>query len=226
MKKISLILFVVIGLNVQAQRSLEKELAYRDQKVEVDLTFASNIEVKTWNKSTIKVEASVETEDKKYTEMYDLEVRSNSSKIEIGSNAKELFRAHRKEHDKDHSDLEHQFNYTLFVPEDVKMDLSSVTGSVISQFLQGDIKIDLVTGNINIEKFQGHLDLKSVTGKINLPVKESSYSAKTVMGTIHGNPDPEAERRSKFIGEEVIKDLNGSKNRLTLNTVTGDIYLN
>ncbi len=226
MKKLSLLVLTVFSLNVQAQKTLEKEVTYRDQSIEAELTFASAIEVKTWNKSAIKIEASVETEDKKYTEMYELEVKSNGSTIEISSNAKDLFEAYRDEHSRTYSDLEHEFNYTLFVPENVKLELSSVTGSVSSEFLQGDIRIDLVTGNVDIEKFKGHLDLKSVTGKINLPVEDSSYSAKTVMGTIHGNPDPGAEKKVKFIGEEVFRDVKDSQNRLTLNTVTGDIYLN
>lgn len=226
MKKFSLLLLTVISLNVQAQKTLEKEIAYGQQIIAADLTFASAIEVKTWNKPAIKIEASIETEDKKYTEMYELEVKSNGATIEISSNAKDLFEAYREEHSSRYSDLKHEFNYTLFVPEDVKLEVTSVTGSVFSEFLQGDIHIDLVTGNADIENFKGHLDLKSVTGKINLPVKDSSYSAKTVMGTIHGNSDPEAEKKIKFIGEEINRYLKDSRNRLILNTVTGDIYLN
>lgn len=226
MKKLSLLLLVMIGLNVQAQKTVEKEIAYREQSVAADLTFASAIEIKTWNKSAIKIEASVETEDKKYTERYELEVKSNDSTIEISSNAKDLFEDYRDEHSRRYSDLEHEFNYILYVPKDVKLKLSSVTGSVSSEFLQGDIRMDLVTGNADIKTFKGHLDLQSVTGKINLPVKDSSYSAKTVMGTIHGNPEPGAERKTKFVGEEVFRDLKSSRNRLTLKTVTGDIFLN
>ena len=226
MKKLALILFVFVGLTAQAQRNVEKEVAYKDQPVQVDLAFASEIEMKTWNRQLIKIEASVQTEEEKYTEMYELEIKASDSKIIIGSNTKEIFEAHRKASSGWYNDLEHEFNYTLFVPEGVKLELASITGSVTSQFLQGNIRMDLVTGNINIEKFKGELDLKSVTGKIDLPVKDSSYSAKTVMGSIHGNQDPKAERKSKFVGEEVNRDLQGSQNRLTLNTVTGDIYLN
>lgn len=42
---------------------MEKEVAYREQSVEADLTFASDIEKKTWNKSVIRIEASVESGD-------------------------------------------------------------------------------------------------------------------------------------------------------------------
>lgn len=224
MKNLSFILFVFIGLNMQAQKQLEKEVAYQGQEVKIDLDFASDIEMKTWKKSAIKVVASVQTEDEKYTEMYELEVNSSDSHIEIGSNSKEIFETHREEHPDFGNDLNHEFDYTLYVPEGVELNLRSITGSVASEFLQGDFKIDLVIGDIKIEEFKGNLDLKTVTGKLNLPVKDSSYSAKTVLGQING--DPTAERKNGIVGKEAMMDLRDTENRLTLATVTGDIYLN
>lgn len=225
MKNLSILLVLLISLNVQAQKKVEKEVSYGGQQVVVDLDFASDIEMKTWKKSAIKIVASVKTEEEKYTEMYELEVNSNDSRIEIGSNSKELFEAHKDENGGWNNDLDHEFNYTLFVPEGVELELSSITGNVTSESLQGDIKIELVVGNVDIRKFSGSLELSSVTGKINLPVKDSSYTAKTVMGNIHGN-DPAAEKKKGFIGQEVIKDLSNARNQLTLSTVTGDIFLN
>ncbi len=224
MKRMSLILFVLIGLNVQAQKNIEKEVAYKGQPVSVELSFASDIEMNTWNKSFIKIEAIVDTEEKKYAEQYDLQVNSSDSGIKITSNMKDIIKDYHDEFGQ-RNDLKQEVRYTLFVPEGVALDLSSVTGNVTSESLHGDFKIDLVVGSIDIKKFKGSLNLNSVTGKLNLPVKDSSYSAKTVMGDIHGN-DPDAEIKKGFVGQEMIKDLRNSENNLTLSTVTGDIYLN
>ncbi len=224
MKTLSLLLFVLLIVNVQPEKKLEKEVAYRGQQVVADLDFASNIGVKTWKRSAIKIVASVKVEDEKYRNMYELKVNSSDSSIEICSNSAELIEAYHDEFGQ-RNDLKQKINYILFVPEEVEMELSSVTGSLTSEFLQGNIRIDLVVGDVHIEKFEGNLELRSVTGKIDLPVHDSSYKAKTVMGNIHGN-DPAAERKKGFVGQEVIKDLQDSKNRLTLNTVTGDIFLN
>lgn len=223
MKNLSLLLIVLFCLNVQAQKKVEKEVAYQGQQVVVDLDFASDIEMRSWKNPAIKVVASVKSEDEKYTDMYELEVNSGDSKIEIGSNSADLLQAYHDEFGQG-NDLEQEINYILFVPEGVHLELSSITGSVTSEFLQGDIKIELVVGNVDIEKFKGNLDLNSVTGKIKLPVKDSSYKAKTVMGNIHGN-DPAAETSKGFVGQEVVRDLKNSDNQLTLSTVTGDIYL-
>ncbi|WP_156879176.1 DUF4097 family beta strand repeat-containing protein [Salinimicrobium xinjiangense] len=224
MKTLSLLLFVLLIVNVQPEKKLEKEVAYKGQQVIADLDFASDIELKTWKKSAIKIVASVKMEDEKYKELYELKLNSSDSNIEICSNSVELIEAYHDEFGK-RNDLKQEINYTLFVPEGVEMELSSITGSLTSEFLQGNIRIDLVVGDVNIEKFKGNLELKSVTGKIDLPVKDSSYKAKTVMGNIHGY-DPAAARKKGLVGQEVTKDLQDSENQLSLSTVTGDIYLN
>jgi DUF4097 and DUF4098 domain-containing protein YvlB len=224
MKKLALTLIVLIGLNAQAQRNVEKEVAYKGQPVTVEFAFASDIEMKTWNRSAIRIEASVDTEEKKYTEQYELQVNSSNSNIEISSNMKELLEGYNVQFG-NRNELKQEIFYTLYVPKGVELELSSVTGSVASKSLKGDFKIDLVVGDVDIKKFEGTLDLNSVTGKLNLPVKNSSYSAKTVMGDIHGN-DPAAEKKKGFIGQEMIKELQNSKNKVTLTTVTGNIYLN
>lgn len=223
MKTLSLLLLVLIIVNVQPEKKVEKEVAYKGQQVVADLDFASDIKVKTWKKLAVKIVASVKMEDEKYKDMYELKMNSNDSKIEICSNTGDLLEAYHDEFGR-RNDLKQEINYTLFVPEGVEMELSSVTGSLTSKFLQGNIKIALVVGDVNIEKFKGQLDVESVTGKIKLPVKDSSYKAQTVMGNIHGN-DPEAEKKKGFVGQEMIKELQNSQNQLTLSTITGDIYL-
>ena len=224
MKKLVLILFVFIGLNAQAQRNVEKEVAYNGQPVTVEFAFATDIEMKTWNRSAIRIEASVNTEDKKYTEQYELQVNSSDSKIEISSNMKELLEGYHVQFGQ-RNDLKQEIYYTLYVPKGVELELSSVTGSLTSEFLQGNFKLDLVVGNVNIEKFKGKLELNSVAGTIHLPVKNSSYKVKTVMGNIY-NKDSGATKEKGFVGQEVFKELQNSQSQLSLSTVTGNIYLN
>jgi hypothetical protein len=224
MKTFSLLLFVLLIVNVQPDKKVEKEVAYKGQQVVADLDFASDIEVKTWKNPAIKIVASVKIEDEKYKDMYELKVNSNNSKIEICSNSAELIDAYHDEFGQ-RNDLKQEINYTLFVPEGVKMELSSITGSLNSEFLQGDFKLDLVVGDVNIEKFKGNLELDAVTGKIKLPVKNSSYKVKTVMGNIYNN-DSGATKKKGFVGQEMFKDLQNSQSQLTLSTVTGDVYLN
>lgn len=225
MKKFILAIILFSGLAVQAQKKFQKEIRFQKQPVEVDLALATSIEFKTWNKPLIQVDASIKTEDPKDAEKYKLEVREESGVIKIVSNSKEIFR------DKECDELvfnttnEADLNYVIYVPEDIKLEVSSIVGNVTSGYLKGDIEINLVTGNINIEKFEGDLDLRTVTGKISLPAKGSSFHATTVMGKIRADDDLKVEKKDQFLGEEIAFTLDGSRNNLKLETVTGDIVL-
>lgn len=223
MGKIISVLILLAGLNLQAQKKVEKEVHYEGQQLTVELNFASDIIVKTWDREAIKIIASVQTADPKYTERFELTVEESNSELQLGSNTQDLFESFKDEYGHE-KNLNHEFNYTLYVPKNVQMNLKSITGNLDSEFLQGKINVDLVTGDIKIKKLQGSFDLHSVTGKIYLPVNDSSYSAKTVMGKIHG--DKNVEIKKGFIGQEVVMNFDNSKNNLNLSTVTGDIYLN
>ena len=226
MKNLIIALVMLAGINLQAQKLVEKEVNYRGESVKADLDLASDIELRTWNKSSILVKASVETEKPEDTEDFELLVKKNGSNIEIASNSKELFNAAEGDGlvvNRDHNNFE--INYIIYVPEGVELDLSSITGNLSSEYLEGKISVQLVTGDIEIKKFKGDLELKTVTGKIDLPAKDTSFKAKTVMGEIYANADPNLVKESGFVGQEIRLDLKESKNRLLLNTVTGDIDL-
>jgi hypothetical protein len=225
MKKFILTIILFSGLAVQAQKKFQKEIKFQEQPVEVDLALASSITFKTWNNSSVKVDASILTEEPKDAEKYELEVKEEAGIIRIISNSEKIFK------DKECEELvinrinEVDLNYVIFVPENIQLEVSSIIGNVTSEYLKGDIEINLVTGNINIEKFAGDLDLTTVTGKISLPAKDSSFNATTVMGKISAADDLKAEKKDQFLGEEIALNLKGSKNHLNLKTVTGDIVL-
>lgn len=225
MKNLVVAFLVFTSFSLNAQKLVEKQVDYQGENVEIKLDLASNIEVETWDKSAILVKASVETEDPKHIKKFDLLVTRKGSGLEIASNSKELFKMAGDDNLVINEDDEFEINYTIYLPKGVQLDLSSITGNLISEYLEGDIAIELITGNIEIKKFEGDLKLKTVTGKINLPAKNTSFQAETVMGEIYANADPNLVKEERFVGQEMRLDLGETKNRLTLNTVTGDIYL-
>ena len=186
---------------------------------------ANSIEIRTWNKDLIQVEASAETEDRRDSEKFDIQIEKDRSGIRITSNSREIFELDKDDRLIVNGNEDFEFNYTVYVPEGVELEVSSILGKVTSKFLKGDITVEVVTGDIEIKEFEGELRLKSVTGKISLPVKEVSFSAETVMGEIYAHSDPRLQKKNSFIGQEIRLDLEKNPNRLNLKTVTGDIYL-
>lgn len=229
MKKLLFLLFLITSFGLTAQREFKKEIDYNNELVEVDLRFASDIKIKTWDKSGIKVEASVALEEEEYYEMFDLKIASDDSRISISSNSEEIFKAHHENKTvilKYSDGLDHEFNYTLYVPKGVNLKVSSITANVTSDFLVGNIAVNLVSGDIDIKKYSGDLKLKSVAGKIDVNYKDASLKAKTLTGEIYARNELKLEKKKSFIGQEIENQLVDSGNSLTLDTVSGDIYLN
>lgn len=231
MKQFIIALLFFTAVSLSAQKQVEKEINYEGQPVEMEFQFASSIEFISWDKPTIQVKAVVETEEEKYTDMFELNVKENSSKISISSNSRDIFQAHQKDEGKLNiavlysEGLEHNFDYKVYLPTDVKLNISSITGSIASDSFEGNIKAELVNGDIEIKKFKGDLDLKTINGKIELPSQNTSIAANTVIGHIHTKSNLKEFRKDKFVGEEVKLVSNDSDNHLKLHTINGDIFL-
>ncbi|MGM0934872.1 MAG: hypothetical protein ACQEWD_15660, partial [Bacteroidota bacterium] len=227
-----IILFVFASINIQAQKNIKKETAFNDQTIDVDLDFASSIEIITWDQPTIQVVAKVKTQDPKYTELFRVELREENHTVFITSNSKDVLQAYQKDQELPDigviytNGLDHEFNYQLMVPKNVKLNISSITGEIISNYVKGNIAVDLVNGNIKIKQFEGDLKLDTVNGRIELPGKDSSVIAKTVIGRIETTEELAFHHKENFIGEEVSLENESSQNSMELNTVNGTIVLN
>jgi len=232
MKNLLLILIAFASFNIQAQKNIEKEAPFNNQVIDVDLDFASSIEIITWDEPTIQVKAAIKTQDPKYTELFEIEFRDANHTLYITSNSKDVFKAYQE--DRELPDvgiiysqgLDHEFNYQLMVPKGVKLNLSSITGDISSEYLSGEIKVDLVSGNIKIQEFDGNLNSDTVNGRIELPGNDSSLVAKTVIGQIQTTGELAVIRKEKFIGQEISLKNDNSKNSMRLNTVNGTIIIN
>ena len=52
-----------ISLSLNAQKIIEKNIDYKNRTIDLDVKFASKIEVKTWDKATVYFKADINTMD-------------------------------------------------------------------------------------------------------------------------------------------------------------------
>ena len=94
MKKFIYTLFLGLTLvSLNAQKVVEKTFNYSNQFIDLDVKFASDIEVKTWDRSTVYFKADITTEEGKYLDLYQLDIQESSGSISITSEAEDLFKA-------------------------------------------------------------------------------------------------------------------------------------
>jgi len=235
MKKLIITAFVgLASLTLSAQKVIEKSFDYSGQSIDLEVKFASEIEVKTWDKSTVYFKAELNTKDGKYLDLYQLDIDENTSSIDIESNAIPLFEAFQDEWDRNHPNSKHrgymeddtyEFNNVLYVHKGATFKVSSINGDLTSDIIEGDFTADLINGDIDIKKYNGDMNLQTINGEIDLVMKNSSLVAETIHGQIYADEDMSLIVSDRYVGQKVEGSFDNATYRLRLNTINGNMYL-
>jgi len=235
MKKLtSILLLGLISLTTNAQKIIEKNIDYNNQFIDVEVKFASLIEVKTWDKNTVYLKASIYTDDPKFQDLHKIKFNENSSLISIESKAEPVFEAYRKDCIKNNPNRKRycyntgdltEFNYTLYVPKNARFKISSINGDLKSEVIEGEFEADLINGDIEIAKYSGELDLSTINGEIDLKMSNVKMVAETIHGDIYADEKLKFNATDRHVGQKISGSLGNASNRLKLNTINGNMYL-
>lgn len=247
MKNLLATLFLgIVSFTVHAQRVIEKDVVYNNQYINVEVPFASEIELKTWNRPDIYIKANLTTEDGKYLDLYELDIEESSNRIDIVSKAEDLFKKYQEDYEKQNPNreknirnnyaisknslvvydgMEYTFDYTIYIPEGAEFKLSSINGNLNSEIINGDFTADLINGNIDIKEYSGDMELKTINGEINLSVGDSYVTAETIHGNIYADEKLEFTSEDRMVGQQVESKNKNGASRLQLSTVNGNMYL-
>ncbi len=242
---IATLLFVIVSLTVNAQRVIEKNIDYKNQVINIEIPFASEIELKTWNKPNIYFKANLTTGDSKYLDLYELDIKESSNRIDIVSKAEELFKKYQQDYrkqnpDKDkssgskitysgdviiHDGIKYKFDYVIYIPEGADFKLSSINGNLNSEVINGNFTADLINGNIDIKEYSGDMKLNTINGEINVTVGNSRMTAETIHGNIYADEKIEFTSEKRMVGQQIQTTNSNGRSSLKLNTINGNMYL-
>ncbi|PRX57157.1 hypothetical protein [Flagellimonas meridianipacifica] len=221
----------LLALTVKGQKIIEKNINYTGQTISLEVKFASEIEVKTWDKSTIYFKADIQTDQGKYLDLYSLDVNESNGYVSISSEAKQVFKAFHKEREQSgrkryyYTDDMYEFNYVLYVPKNATFRVESINGSLNAEIIDGNFTADLINGDIEIKKYEGDLDLKTINGEIDLSVGKSNLMAETIHGQIYADEKMNLQVTDRHVGQKVMASVANATNTLRLNTINGNMYL-
>lgn len=227
---ITLSICFMLALSTLAQKSIEKSIPYKDQSIEFDLKFAENITLKVWDKSTIELKGTISTLGNKYLDLYKLGIDEDSSTIKIVSDPKAIFKKFNEERKGDRNNYyignnEYTEEYTLYVPKNATLKISSISGDLRADLIDGTFTADLINGNIEIGQYSGILDLSTISGEIDLKVLNTVLKAETVQGRIYADDKLSLNTADQVMGQKVSGSFDAAANSLSLKTINGNIYL-
>ena len=92
---------------------------------------------------------------------------------------------------------------------------------------KGDLVTDLISGDVTIKSYEGELRLKTISGALDVKVKKANLNAKSVTGTIYSDIEFESKSDKPYnrSGNKVSKQINGGTKPLSMETVSGNIYI-
>lgn len=233
--KYILVLALLSVVSLNAQRQVEvKESITKNQELFVNFKFAQDIKVVHGKTNEIIVKATVNIDDGEGNDTYAIKTENSAGVLKLYSDFGDYFKKrnyyYNGESKKQNCNCCHQteINYVVIVPENIKVKIKSISGSVFADTYEGDLVTDLISGDVTIKKFQGELRLKTISGVLDITVNKAKLNAKSVTGTIYSNMDFEANSSGKYSNKRnnsVLKQVNGGVNPLVMETVSGDIYI-
>ncbi len=235
MKILGTLLICVVFLNfTQAQKIIEKNIDFNNQSVDIDVKFASNIEVKTWDKPSVFFKVEIHTEDDKHQDLFTLDIKKSGSHIYIASEAEPVFKAFHEEWNKNNPNKKpryyntnkmYEFNYTIYIPKNAQFKISSINGDLKSEIIEGDFTADLINGDIDIAKYSGNFDLSTINGEIDLKMVNVNLVAETIHGDIYADEKLKFTVKDRHVGQKISGSIANGKHRVRLNTINGNMYL-
>jgi len=211
MKRLLLLLplLVALGFCAQSQKLVQKNMELRGKSVEMKLKFADTITVEAWDKNRIEVQVSVNIDENRYNDYYELKVNDQGSNLVL----EELvdFKAIHKQRGENQS-LCSEIVYKLKVPSNLEFSLNTISGQVELKGMVGKMTVHSISGFIDYavpSNCKAQLNLSTVSGNVYSDLKF----------------DEKPEKEISWIGSKHKLSFNGGTQDIALKTVSGDIYL-
>lgn len=237
-----------IGLLLTFNNLIAQKLVTKNQRsngikdVYVHAKFADNIEVKNWNKNEISVQATVNIDDNEHNDYFSLKTNTVGDSFTVKSDYGEYFKKFRsytytsRGHKKDNKDdcdcncnqSSMIINYVIYVPNNMKLKVKSISGSVVADAYVGILNLDLISGNITVKKHSKDMYLKTISGDIDIVVSDATFEAKTLSGGVYSDLDIDftSNKKNKYSGQQKVRGkIRSGSASLELRTISGDIFL-
>ena len=213
MKKLCLVtaLLLAVTCAVSAQKAIDERIEVDGQDAKMKLSFADTIKVEAWNNDYIEFHVSADIDNNEHNDYYDLKISNKAGKIEIVEEV-DFDAIKEKEGTKNLCSFETDIFYSLKVPENLNIEIETISGKIELLGCAGEMKINSISGFIDYsipEKHQARINLSTVTGEV--------YS--------NINFDDPVSSDISWVGTKQKLTLNGGNKDVELKTVSGDIFL-
>jgi hypothetical protein len=204
-------LSTMFGLAAGAQKIIEKHLGFTNKDlISLNIQIADSIRILTWNKAEVYVKTSVDINDNKDNELYQMSFDESGNTVTVLAKFKEQPAGTRRNNSNNCCCYESHIYCDVYIPENA------------------NVSVESINGNITIIGRTAAIRAKSISGFIDLsvdPARKADLRLNTITGTVYTDLAVNATRSSRSVGTKISDLVNGGGKPISLETISGDIFL-
>jgi hypothetical protein len=214
MKKLllSLILGRLFILQAGAQKIIEKHIDFSQKDlIALNIQIADSIRIITWNRNEVYVKASIDINDNKDNDLYRMTFGDSGNTVAVLAKIADHEKTNRGWNEKCNCYcMQSEIYCDIYIPENVNFSIESINA------------------NITITGKTAAVRAKSISGFIDLavdPQRKADLKLNTITGTVYSDLAVNASRNTRAVGTKVSDIVNGGGKPISLETISGDIFL-
>ncbi|WKN42892.1 hypothetical protein [Tunicatimonas pelagia] len=221
MKLLLIILLLFVYQDILAQRLEERTIIWQPgQDIELDLKYAQNIQIKTWDKPEVSLRISVSINNDELNDAWSLQTTTDEEKVRVTSDLEKPDGYYQGDcSGSDYQMGENSFCslivYDIYLPQEATLRVET---------LGGDITIQGVTAPVYAKSLSGFVDA-------DWPAQQgATVSMKSITGEVYTNLDlaidesDKRENRRSPIGWEIDATVAGGGKKVELESISNDVY--
>jgi len=208
---LSLVLCRLFIPQAGAQKVIEKHMDFSNKDlVSLNIQIADSIRILTWNKNEVYVKTSIDINDNKDNELYQMTFDDAGSTVAVMAKFKDEEGGKRRNYNNNCCCYESHIYCDVYIPENA------------------NISVESINGNITITGRTAAIRAKSISGFIDLsvdPARKADLRLNTITGTVYTDLAVNANRSTRSVGTKISDLVNGGGKPISLETISGDIFL-
>jgi len=194
-----------------AQKIIEKHMDFSNKDlISLNIQIADSIRILTWNKNEVYVKTSIDINDNKDNDIYQMTFNEGSSTVAVLAKIKDEEGNRRRNYNNNCCCYESHIYCDVYIPENA------------------NISVESINGNITITGRTAAVRAKSISGFIDLsvdPARKADLRLNTITGTVYTDLAVSANRSTRSVGTKISDLVNGGGKPISLETISGDIFL-
>jgi len=208
---LSLLLARLFVPQAGAQKIIEKHMDFSNKDlISLNIQIADSIRILTWNKNEVYVKTSIDINDNKDNDIYQMTFDDAGSTVAVLAKIKDEEGSRRRNYNNNCCCYESHIYCDVYIPENA------------------NISVESINGNITITGRTAAIRAKSISGFIDLsvdPARKADLRLNTITGTVYTDLAVNANRSSRSVVKKMSDLVNGGEKPISLEAISGDIFL-